>query len=184
MGGIVSLFCALVFVPRLGIYGALIALAASTVAGVSYFSVALFWRERIHPFTWPYAKTLAVAATSMALVFRVIPEAGNDLVRILSVAAAFAIAFAISLFLVGAFTEKESVWPCGSANGWNVVRCGHPRFETRNRRGSGLASAAATAPQFGARLSIGGPVKPKPRVSIFRDFAEEDAPAWMYTPMG
>ena len=107
MGGIVSLFCALVFVPQLGIYGALIALAASTVAGVSYFSVALFRQERIHPFTWPYAKTLAVAATSMALVFRVIPESGSDLVRILSVEAAFAIAFAISLFLVGAFTEKE-----------------------------------------------------------------------------
>ena len=52
-------------------------------------------------------------------------------------------------------------------------RCGHPIFETRNRGGSGLASAAATAQQFGARLSIGGPVKPNPRVSIFRDFAED-----------
>jgi O-antigen/teichoic acid export membrane protein len=107
MGGVASLLCAIVLVPRLGIYGALIALAASTVAGVSYFSLALFRSERIHPFTWPYAKTLAAAAASMAVVFKVVPSAGNDFLRVLSVAAAFTVVFAMSLFFAGAFTEKD-----------------------------------------------------------------------------
>jgi glycosyltransferase involved in cell wall biosynthesis len=38
---------------------------------------------------------------------------------------------------------------------------------------SGLASAAAVTQQSGALLGIDGPVKRNPRVSIFRDFAED-----------
>ena len=107
MGGAASLLCAVVFVPRLGVYGALIALAAAAVAGVCYFSVALFRSERIHPFTWPYAKTLAAAAASLALVFKIVPAPETTFCASFRRRRRSRSCSQCLFFLTGAFTEKD-----------------------------------------------------------------------------
>ncbi len=107
IGGIVSLFCAIVFVPRFGIYGAVIALGAANVAGISFLSIALFRVERIHPFTWRYAKTVAAALASIVLVSRIVPNSGNDFISVVSIACSFAVVYVIWLFLLGSFTERD-----------------------------------------------------------------------------
>jgi O-antigen/teichoic acid export membrane protein len=107
IGGIVSLFCAILFVPRFGIYGAVIALGAAALAGISFLSVALFGVERIHPFTWRYAKTVAAALASAVLVSRIVPNSGNDFISVISIACAFAAVYVICLFLLGSFTERD-----------------------------------------------------------------------------
>jgi O-antigen/teichoic acid export membrane protein len=106
-GGMASLVCAVVFVPRLGIFGAVIALAAAAALGVSFLSIALFRNERIHPFTWPYVKTASAAGVSMALVSKVVPAGGNDLLGVFSTFAAFATVFVVLLFVLRSFTERD-----------------------------------------------------------------------------
>lgn len=107
IGGIVSLFCAIVFVPRFGIYGAVIALGTAAMAGISFLSIALFRIEHIHPFTWRYAKTVAAALASTVLVSRIVPNSGNDFISVISIACAFAVVYVICLLLLGSFSERD-----------------------------------------------------------------------------
>jgi O-antigen/teichoic acid export membrane protein len=105
----VNIALGLVLVPRLGIWGAAIAVLVSTGGFQVALTIECWMIERVHPFTTSLLKPVGAALVSFAIEYTLRASMHAGAARVTSVIVAGAISFVAMLFALGLAPEEREV---------------------------------------------------------------------------